>query len=59
MIERNIVGKLENALANMPVVALLGPRQVGKTTLAFEISKKLNKPTTYLDLDSDSAVLDF
>ena len=54
MIERNIVGKLENALANMPVVALLGPRQVGKTTLAFEISKKLNKQTTYLDLESDS-----
>lgn len=38
----------------MPVVALLGPRQVGKTTLALEIGSALGKPATYLDLELDS-----
>lgn len=38
----------------MPVVALIGPRQVGKTTLALEVSKKLDKPVTYIDLESDA-----
>lgn len=32
-------------------MALLGPRQVGKTTLALELAKAL-KPTIYLDLES-------
>ncbi len=43
-----------------PVVALLGPRQVGKTTLALEIAKSTQKQTAYLDLelDSDLAKLD-
>jgi uncharacterized protein len=43
------------------VVALLGSRQVGKTTLALEITKtSINKPTFYLDLelDTDLAKLD-
>ena len=48
MIERNIVGKLENALANMPVVALLGPRQVGKTTL---IRTFANEFDNYIELN--------
>jgi predicted AAA+ superfamily ATPase len=39
----------------MPVVALLGPRQVGKTTLALEIAgKRLEKKWTYLDLELES-----
>ena len=38
----------------MPVVALLGARQVGKTTLALEIAKITHKPTVYLDLELDS-----
>ncbi len=39
---------LEN-LANMPAVALLEPRQVGKTTLSLEIIKQ--RPAIYLDLE--------
>ena len=55
MIDRIITPALVKALENMPAVALLGPRQVGKTTLAFEISKTyINKPVTYLDLELDS-----
>lgn len=54
MIKRNCFGKLVSGLQAMPVVALLGPRQVGKTTLALAIESALAKPTTYLDLELDS-----
>ncbi len=42
------------ALKSFPVVALLGPRQVGKTTLALEIAKHIDRDVTYLDLEQDS-----
>jgi len=55
MIHRHLTNELINALQNMPAVALLGPRQVGKTTLALEISKaNINKPISYLDLELDT-----
>lgn len=38
----------------MPVVALLGPRQAGKTTLALVIAESIQKKTAYLDLELDS-----
>lgn len=38
----------------MPVVALLGPRQVGKTTLALAVRETISKSITYLDLESDA-----
>lgn len=62
MIPRLLKPNLLNALKNMPAVALLGPRQVGKTTLALEVAKENlgNKKTVYLDLelDTDLAKLD-
>jgi len=54
MITRNLKDKLVNALENVPVVALLGPRQVGKTTLALGIAELLNKKSVYLDLELDT-----
>ena len=45
---------IEARLKTSPVVALLGPRQAGKTTLARQISQ--NRPTHYFDLE-DAAVL--
>jgi predicted AAA+ superfamily ATPase len=55
MIPRNLEHNLTNALTHMPVVALVGPRQVGKTTLAFQIAKQgLDKKTSYLDLELDT-----
>ncbi|MER8523362.1 AAA family ATPase [Mesorhizobium sp. M0622] len=33
-------------------MALIGPRQVGKTTLALEIAE--TRPSIYLDLESDA-----
>ena len=55
MLERWIAEKLEKAIKRIPAVALLGPRQVGKTTLAREIAKKRN--SIYLDLESPEDLL--
>ena len=54
MIKRHLSNPILNALNSMPVVALLGARQVGKTTLALEIAKTIRKPAVYLDLELDS-----
>ncbi len=40
------------ALGRSPVVGLLGPRQVGKTTLARRLSEASRDEVTYLDLES-------
>lgn len=61
MIQRILEDKLIQSLKTMPVVVILGPRQVGKTTLALELAKTtVEKPIHYLDLelDSDLAKLD-
>lgn len=50
MINRRIREKLSSSIANSPAVGLLGPRQVGKTTLALEIAQ--DRPSLYLDLES-------
>jgi len=59
MIKRHLQINLEKALQNMPVVALLGPRQVGKTTLALDISQSIDKDSVYLDLELDSDLAKF
>ena len=53
MNNRFILPNLLEALSYSSSVALLGPRQVGKTTLAFEVDKHIAKPTLYLDLESE------
>ncbi|HLJ63875.1 MAG TPA: ATP-binding protein [Stellaceae bacterium] len=50
MIERRLHANLLEAINNNPAVALLGPRQVGKTTLAQEIGE--TRPSLYLDLET-------
>jgi predicted AAA+ superfamily ATPase len=54
MIKRELHKKILKALETMPVVALLGPRQVGKTTLALDVAKSISKKSTYLDLELDT-----
>jgi len=49
MITRRIENKVRNTLERSPAVALLGPRQVGKTTIALNISESV--PAVYLDLE--------
>jgi predicted AAA+ superfamily ATPase len=51
MIERGLTPKLRDAIAHNPAVALLGPRQVGKTTLALEVGRDFD--AFYLDLESE------
>lgn len=51
MIERGLTPRLRDAIAHNPAVALLGPRQVGKTTLALEVGRDFD--ALYLDLESD------
>ncbi len=48
MIRRSVFKDIIRALDRQAAVALLGPRQVGKTTLAHEIGR----PFVYLDLES-------
>jgi uncharacterized protein len=52
MIPRRLFPTLTAALDEAPAVALLGPRQVGKTTLALEVAE--SRPAIYVDLESQS-----
>ena len=50
MLHRRLKPELTTALAEVPAVALLGPGQVGKTTLALKVAQSC--PSIYLDLES-------
>ncbi len=52
MIPRRAHAHVVTALDRQAAVALLGPRQVGKTTLALEIAKR--RDALYLDLESSA-----
>lgn len=52
MMDRAIVPRVRAALERQAAVALLGPRQVGKTTLALEIARQSD--AIYLDLQKAS-----
>jgi predicted AAA+ superfamily ATPase len=49
MIERHIKKSVETLLGQQPSVGLLGPRQIGKTTLALELAETME--SVYLDLE--------
>jgi predicted AAA+ superfamily ATPase len=51
MFSRQAIQQLHHELAHMPAVALLGPRQTGKTTLALAVARE--RPSLYLDLESE------
>ena len=50
MLERQKLALVRERLDQFPAVALLGPRQVGKTTLADQVAR--DQPSVYLDLES-------
>lgn len=52
MIVRKVKTELLELLQEFPAVAVLGPRQVGKTTLAKELAQSMNSEFIYLDLES-------
>jgi len=51
MIQRSITPELLEMLHFYPAVGLIGPRQVGKTTLAQSLQKQVGKPIRYFDLE--------
>jgi predicted AAA+ superfamily ATPase len=54
MFERRLGARVARSLARSPVVALIGPRQVGKTTLAHAISAGGAPAPVFFDLESPS-----
>ncbi|NLH18198.1 MAG: ATP-binding protein [Phycisphaerae bacterium] len=52
-IHRRIQSRILQSLTSFPVVAILGARQVGKTTLAKSIAGQFSGRTVYLDLELD------
>lgn len=50
-IERGIATEIEGALEYQAAVALIGPRQVGKTTIAMQIGNR--RDSLYLDLEDE------
>jgi len=50
MIHRRLEAQIKEALKRSPSVALMGPRQVGKTTIALNITE--TTPAIYLDLEN-------
>lgn len=51
MFHRQLQSRLLDEIGHSPAVALLGPRQVGKTTLALAVAQ--DRPSLYLDLESE------
>ncbi len=51
IIDRHLTGTVKRRLQNNPAVAILGPRQCGKITLAGKIVKEFNQ-SVYLDLEN-------
>jgi predicted AAA+ superfamily ATPase len=56
MLKRQLQTRLLQSLRRQPAVALLGPRQVGKTTLALAAAETMRaeRPPIYLDLESEA-----
>ena len=51
MIKRQAQAQISKLLKQFPAVAILGPRQVGKTTLAKQLATGLKDKAIYLDME--------
>ena len=51
IIRSNHLATINALLGQFPVVALIGPRQAGKTTLARELAAQTNNPAHFFDLE--------
>lgn len=54
MITRGLTIYIDTLLREFPAVAVLGPRQVGKTTFARSILRRQKRKTLYFDLENDA-----
>lgn len=52
MLNRLSINKLDKLSKIFPIIGIIGPRQVGKTTLALEFSKNTGLQVSYFDLES-------
>lgn len=48
--------KVLGQLSRFPVVAILGPRQIGKTTLARQVAERFDGPVTFFDLEDPADI---
>ena len=55
--DRILTHKILSLLQHFPAVAILGPRQCGKTTLAHTICEQWQSPHLYLDLEDSSDLI--
>lgn len=53
MIYRKIISEVLESTRYFPAIGIIGPRQVGKTTLAKALQAQVAKPSIYLDLELD------
>ena len=51
MVNRGILETILDSLSYFPIVGIIGPRQVGKTTLAKQIISEWKNQSLYLDLE--------
>lgn len=56
LIQRNVEQKARKYAQIFPVLGILGPRQVGKTTFVKQLMETISKPTLYLDLEKTSDI---
>ncbi|HAK80595.1 MAG TPA: ATPase, partial [Runella sp.] len=54
MIERTLINEIPRLLSYFPALGLIGPRQVGKTTLVKAMATSMSKPIVYLDLENQN-----
>ena len=52
MIPRSITKSLLESIGYFPVTGIIGPRQVGKTTLVKYLTKHIDKESIYLDIEN-------
>jgi hypothetical protein len=52
MIQRKIQARIRETMQQFPAVGILGPRQIGKTTLALQLAEAISPEPIYLDLES-------
>jgi uncharacterized protein len=57
MIKRHLAKDILDSLSYFPVAGIIGPRQVGKTTLAKQLLEQIERPSIYLDLELEEDVL--
>ena len=54
MIQRATTERIRKGLRAYPAVVLLGPRQIGKSTLVLALAKIIKKKNIFLDLEKQS-----